>query len=162
MEGEGARKGSWETDTLDTIGFAGLEIVMRAGEGGDTTSTHLVVNDSRVYGRLTDEAITPIYGHGSWVMGIGSTNHQTLVNIGLIADEVRLEQLNRLAIGPTTKSQISRGEGSAAISIHSATIAIVPRHLSIRGSIPNWEDEPEACATPYIRWLAIAFNVSRS
>lgn len=108
LEGISSRERGGEADALDAVGVTGLEVVMCACKGCDTTSTVPISDDSSMDGSLADKAITTVDGHGVWVVGVRSANHKTLVYNRLVANEMGLQKLDGSAIGRTAKCEMCR------------------------------------------------------
>lgn len=108
LKGIAARERGGEADALDAIGVNGLEVVMRSCKGCDTTTTICITDDSSMDGCLTDEAVTTIDGHGTWMVGILSANHKTFIYNRLVANKTGLQELDCSAIGWTAKCEMCR------------------------------------------------------
>jgi hypothetical protein len=59
--------------------------------------------------------------------GVRSADDKASVDVGVVSNNVRVEEVSGSAIGGATESEMSGREWSAAISVQPATIAVVPR-----------------------------------
>lgn len=111
------------------------KIAVSASKGSHSTATFIIVDKTRVYGRLTNERVAPVDGiwGGSILFGwCRSADKVWLVVDLLLTDGARIEHLYGFAVGRTSKGKSCVCERATPISIQATAIAGIPEDISTR------------------------------